>query len=221
MSDKTKAAQADAVTITPLNMAAVEVRIVGASPYMQAKFSGKARQAMVAKQTAGSTSAKGVKRAPRDFDADFQGAMHRAAEGWIGIPASAFRNACIDACRVAGFQMTRAKMSIFFEAHGFDGDDGTPLVRLDAAEPERTEMAVRNETGVVDIRVRPMWRTWAVNLRLVFDADQFTAADALNLLTRAGAQVGIGEGRPFSKKSAGMGFGLFAVESANEPVAAS
>jgi len=33
-----------------------------------------------------------------------------------------------------------------------------------------------------------------------------------NLLSRVGMQVGIGEGRPFSKNSAGMGWGTFELE---------
>jgi hypothetical protein len=45
-----------------------------------------------------------------------------------------------------------------------------------------------------------------------FDADQFKASDVVNLLQRAGAQVGIGEGRPFSKSSNGLGYGTFDVE---------
>jgi len=200
------------ITITPPNLQELHLRIVGVAPYMQARFSEKARQAMMAKQAAGSVAKKGAKREPRDFDADFRAAQHRASEGWVGIPASAIRNACIDACRMVGFQMTRAKMSVFIEPDGFDVLDGTPLVRLDAGEPERTEMTTRNATGVPDIRIRPMWREWAALVRVTFDADQFTAQDVSNLLSRAGLQVGIGEGRPFSKMSAGLGFGLFRVE---------
>lgn len=201
------------VTISPPNFQTAMVRIVGTAPLVQAKFSAKARQAMHEKMAAGSVAAKGKKREARDFEADFKAAQHRSEEGWVGIPASAFRNACIDACRMAGFQMTRAKMSIFFEADGLDAEEGIPLVQLIAGEPEPTEMTVRNETGVTDIRVRPMWRTWAVDLRARFDADQFTLSDVVNLLARAGTQVGIQEGRPFSKKSAGMGWGTFVVES--------
>jgi len=200
------------ITITPPNLQTLSLRIVGVAPYMQAKFSAKAKQAMMTKMEAGSVASKGTKRAPRDFDADFRAAQHRAMEGWAGVPAAALRNACIDACRMVGFQMTRAKMSVFIEPDGFDAEDGTPLVRLVADEPEKTEMATRNATGVVDIRIRPMWRTWAAQVRLTFDGDQFTATDVTNLLARAGLQVGIGEGRPFSKSSAGMGFGLFRVE---------
>lgn len=205
-------AEPQQITITPPNLRTLGIRIVGIAPYMQAKFSEKSRQAMMSKQAAGSVAKKGTQREARDFDADFLAAQHRTADGWAGIPAAALRNACIDACRMVGFQMTRAKMSIFIEPDGFDVGDGTPLVRLSAADPERTEMATRNATGVVDIRIRPMWRDWSALVRLTFDADQFTAQDVTNLLARAGLQVGIGEGRPFSKSSAGMGFGLFRVE---------
>lgn len=200
------------ITITPPNLLTLELKIVGVAPYMQAKFSEKAKSKIKLTQERGSVAKKGEKREPRDFAGDFIAAQHLSTEGWAGIPAAALRNACIDACRMVGFQMTRAKMSVFVEPDGFDAADGTPLVKLDAKAPERTDMAVRNATGVVDIRIRPMWREWAAKVRLTFDADQFTAQDVTNLLARAGLQVGIGEGRPFSKSSAGMGFGLFRVE---------
>jgi hypothetical protein len=134
-------------------------------------------------------------------------------DGSPGIPASAFRAAMIDACRLVGFKMTEAKMSVFVQADGFDADDGTPLVRFSGGEPEMTQFTVRNATGVADVRVRPMWRRWEAILRIQYDADQFKEADVLNLLLRAGLQVGVGEGRPFSKKSAGMGWGTFTIVS--------
>lgn len=214
----------EVVTIAPPKFKTVEFVIVGTSPLVQARFSGKAMQAMKAKMLEGQSAKKGQKREPRDFDSDFKGAMHISTEGWAGVPASAFRNACIDVCRMVGFKMTHAKMSIFVEADGFDSVDGIPLVRLlDSStekltkrvaigEPERTEMAVRNQTGVADIRVRPMWREWALALRVRFDEDQFKLSDVANLLNRAGMQVGIGEGRAFSKESNGMGWGFFRIE---------
>jgi hypothetical protein len=36
----------------------------------------------------------------------------------------------------------------------------------------------------------------------------------MNLLARVGMQVGIGEGRPDSRESAGIGFGLFRIADA-------
>lgn len=186
----------------------LEFELVGTSPYVQARFSQKAITQMKDKMKAGSVAKKGKKRDPRNFNDDYEGAKHKSVEGWIGIPASCFRNASISACRLVGFKMTLAKLSVFVEADGFDALDGTPLVRI-IGEPEPNEMPVRNATGVCDIRVRPMWREWSCKLRIRYDMDQFSRADVANLLMRVGMQVGIGEGRPDSRSSAGLGWGLF------------
>lgn len=198
-----------ALTITAPNFQMMQFRITGTAPYMQARFSEKARQAMRAKMEAGSTAKRG-QRAARDFEADYRAAMHLTADGRNGIPASAFRNAAIDACRMVGYPMTKAKCSVFVVADDIDATDGQPLVYIEG-EPEMTEMTVRNETGVADIRIRPRWREWAATLTVRFDADQFKPEEIANLLLRAGTQIGIGEGRPFSKKSNGLGYGTFTI----------
>lgn len=202
----------ESITISPPNFRVAKFKITGTAPYMQAKFAQKVKTIMREKMLAGSTAAKGKKREARDFDADFVGAQHISTEGWVGIPASGFRAAAIDACRVCGFKMTVGKMSLFIEADGYDADDAMPLVKLEAGAPEVSELPVRNATGVVDLRVRPMWREWGCTLRVQYDADQFTQSDVTNLLARVGVQVGIGEGRPFSKASTGLGFGTFKIE---------
>lgn len=204
-------AKGEVVTISPPNFQRIKLTLNGTAPLMQARFSAKAMQAMMSKMAAGSTAGKGKKRDARDFDDDFKQAMHISTDGWIGVPAAALRNACIDVCRMVGFKMTHAKMSIFVEADGNDKVDGQPLIKLDAPDPERTDMATRNATGVADIRVRPMWRKWSLHVVLRFDADQFTSTDVVNLVARAGEQIGLGEGRPFSKQSNGMGYGTFMI----------
>jgi hypothetical protein len=192
-------------------MQTLEFFLVGTAPYMQARFSEKQRNQMREKQAAGSVAKKGKARAARDFQGDYEAAIHRDEKGgWAGIPASAFRAACISACRLVGFKMTLAKLSIFTESDGLD-IDGTPLIKI-IGEPEVCEMPVRNATGVMDIRVRPLWREWSCRLRLRYDMDQFAANDVANLLMRVGMQVGIGEGRPDSRQSAGLGYGLFRSE---------
>jgi hypothetical protein len=199
------------IVITPPRLEMIRLRLEGTTPYMQAKFSKKAQEAMIERMEAGSTAKKGRAREPRDFQSDFEEATHVSEEGWFGIPAAAFRNAAIDACRMTGYQMTRAKMSIFVGSDGLDSIESTPLIRLEGDDPTPSQMPVRNATGVADIRVRPLWREWGCTVRLTYDADQFTASDVVNLFNRAGRQVGIGEGRPYSKKSNGLGFGLFRV----------
>jgi len=205
------AAPSSSVVIKPARLRTVEFKIVGESPLVQARFSGKAMQAMMSKMAAGPQANKSRAKDARDFNADFENAKHIGSDGQQGIPAGAFRQAMISACRLVGFKMTLAKLSVFVEADTFDRIDGIPLVHFNG-EPERLDMAVRNATGVADIRVRPMWRTWDAKLRIRFDEDQFSAADVTNLLVRVGQQVGIGEGRPDSRESAGLGWGTFRVE---------
>lgn len=188
----------------------IELRIEGTAPLVQHKFSAKARNQIIETQKAGS-QAKGKKvREPKDFDAVYEGAKHTAVEGWCGIPAGAFRNAMISACRTVGYKMTHAKLAAFVLADGYEADDGTPLVRI-FGEPERHTTYARNDNGSVDIRVRPMWKTWHAIVKIRFDADMFSIQDVANLMMRVGMQVGIGEGRPDSKNSAGMGWGTFSI----------
>jgi hypothetical protein len=169
---------------------------------------------MMAKMAAGST-AKGKKvRDARDFDDDCRQALHIGVDGRCGIPAAAFRAAMVGVCRLVNFKMTLAKMSIFVEADTFDQADGTPLVHING-DWERLDMHTRNATGVIDMRIRPMWREWSATVRIRFDADQFAATDVTNLLLRVGEQAGIGEGRSDSKQSCGLGFGHFTIVGAN------
>ena len=197
------------VQIKAPNMQTVTFRIIGTAPLVQAKFSQKAKEMMMATQAAGSTSRGKKVREAKDFDATCDGSVHYSKEGWVGIPAGAFRAAMISACRLVGFKMTLAKLSLFIEADGFDRDAGTPLVKLIAKKYRRVDMHVRNATGVIDIRSRPMWDEWEADVRVKFDGDQFNLTDVSNLMARVGAQVGLCEGRPDSKSSAGMGWGTF------------
>lgn len=199
------------LTVKPPNLKTLPVRIKGDAPYLQHAFSQKAMNEMEQKQRAGSTARGKKQRSPRDLEADYEAAKHKSTEGWVGIPASAIRSALISACRLVGFPMTKAKLSIFCLADGHDALDGQGLVRI-TGKPEQTVMPVRLESGVASLASRPMWREWSALVRLRFDADQFTAEDVLNLLMRAGGQVGIGEGRPDSKSSTGLGYGTFTVE---------
>jgi hypothetical protein len=212
-------AKAAPVTTAPETSTGTEVRIsaprlktvafhlIGTSPYMQARFAEKTLNKIRETQEAGSQKGK-KERVPRDFKSDYEAAQYISSEGWNGIPAGSFRTAMIDCCRLVNFKMTYAKLSVFIEADGFDKQNGKPLVRIHGKHEMNID-GVRNATGVLDLRSRPMWRDWSVDLRVRFDEDQFSLADVTNLLSRVGLQCGIGEGRPNSRDSTGIGFGLF------------
>jgi hypothetical protein len=210
MVKKTEKKGEKTLNITPPNMAKVRIDIKGTAPYMQFKFSEKARAIIRAKHEAGSRAKKGSKKGPRDFEAEFVGAQYRSkVDGRNGINAACFRNAMISACRLCGFKMTLAKLSVFVEADAYD-PSGTPLVYIEG-RPVMDISPTRNATGVADLRARPRWDEWSVSVRVRYDADQFCEEEVINLMARVGAQGGIGEGRPDSKSSAGLGYGLFTV----------
>lgn len=206
-----------ALRIRPIKIISVAVPIIGVTEYVQNRFSEKAKEKMASQMEAGGT-ARGKKkdRPPRDFDADFREATHRDAAGRCGIPAGAFRSAMIDVCRAIGWQMTHAKIALRVLHDSRDEKDGTTLILIDS-EPIRYDAAVRNATGATDIRARPMWGAgWTATVKIEFDSEMLSLEDVINLLDRAGAQIGIGAGRPFSRESHGCGFGMFRVDFSRE-----
>jgi hypothetical protein len=201
------------VTISPPKFEVASVTIVGDAPLVIHAFSQKAQNMIKATQEAGQQARKGRAREAKDFEAAYQSARHISQDGWDGVPCAAIRNALISACRTVGFKMTIAKMSLFCIADGYD-DRGTPLVKITHGQPSCHIGPARNANGGIDLRARPMWEPgWRARVTLRWDADQFSAEDVINLLARAGGQVGLCEGRPDSKMSAGCGWGTFTVES--------
>ena len=201
----------EVIAIAAPNFQKLRLSIRGTAPLVVNRWSQKAMQDMKETQEAGSTARSKRARDPKDFDALFEAAKHVSDEGWEGVHAAAFRNGSISACRAVGFKMTHAKLAFTVIADGFDRVDGAPLVRLTSGVAEQWVTPTRNKTGVVDLRSRPMYRDWGADLLIRFDAGMLSACDVTNLIARVGLQVGIGEGRPDSKDSAGLGFGLFEI----------
>ena len=201
------------VIISAPRFGIVRQKIIGTAPLVIERFSKKAE--LMAKMQEGKSAKSKKERVSRDYEKDAEEARYRSADGWEGMNAAAFRAGMISACRLVGFKMTLAKLSAFIEPDGFDVQDGIPLVRI-YGESEVFTAHTRNATGVVDVRSRPMYRTWSAIITLRYDLDQFSTSDILNLLARVGGQVGIGAGRADSKASAGCGWGLFRVGAEGE-----
>lgn len=206
------------IIVAPLRQAVLTVPVIGETPLKCLRFSRKKQQQIQDAQAAGEQARTKRKRAPKDFAAEYEDAKYRCTViergkkvTWLGLNASGVRNGAIETCRMAGFVMTKAKMSIFCVQDGFDDLDKTPLVRVFGKE-EMCIDAVRNASGVVDQRPRVMWQEWKMSLRLRFDEDQFSPADIINLMIRVGQQNGLGEGRPNGTNGNGTGNGLFLVD---------
>jgi len=200
------------VSIKPPSFGVAEFRLKGLSPLVIHRFSAKTKLEMKQKMETGKAAASRRNREAKSTDELFAEARYVAREGWDGIHAGAFRAALISACRLVGYKMSLAKLSIFVEADGVDAKEPQiPLVRI-YGQPTKQEDVARVETGQPYVTIRAAYHNWKARLRIRWDADQFTLDDLTNLLARAGLQVGIGEGRPDSKNSAGMGWGLFQIE---------
>lgn len=210
---KTPAATAETLAVTPPNFGLVDLNIEGTSLLVMNRFPSKARDQMIAKHVEGGNAGKNRKKQDaRDFEAEAYDASHRfAGDKGYGIPAGAFRNALVRAATFAGLKMTALKGAVFIEADGH-ADDGVGLVKIESkTKPEmRIDMVKQQTTTTPRARMafKPGWRC---KVRIQFDRDQLSPQDVVNLLSRAGVQVGILEGRPFSSMSAGQGWGTFKV----------
>jgi hypothetical protein len=204
------------VTIRAPQFGVVQFHLRGTAPLVIHRFSAKTKAQMKQKMETGKAASSKKNREAKATDDLYQEARYIGPKGWDGLHASAFRNAMISACRLVGFKMTLAKLSVFVIADGWDTlEPQIPLIRI-IGEPTKQEDMARVETGQPYVTVRAAYHNWGAIVRVRFDLDQFTIDDMANLMTRVGQQVGIGEGRPDSKNSAGMGWGLFDIESMEE-----
>ena len=198
------------VTIKPPNFQNAVFEIIGNAPLVIHRFSEK--QKMIDDQSQGKPAGSKKKRDPLDTEKKFNEARYISSAGWDGFHAASIRCGMIDVCRLVGFKMTLAKMSVFVVADGRDKKEPQiPLIRIIGKPIKQVDVA-RVETGQPYICCRPAYHDWSAKVNIRWDADQFTLSDISNLLSRVGVQCGIGEGRPFSKNSAGMGWGTFDIK---------
>lgn len=205
----------EAVAIKPPDFGYAEFPVRGIAPLVIHRFSAKTKNEMKRKMETGKAASSKKNREAKETDELYNEARYRSPDGWDGFHAASVRNAMISACRLVGFKMTLAKLSIFVEADGRDAQEPQiPLVRI-YGDPVKQEDMARVETGQPYVTVRAAYHDWRAKIRIRWDRDQFTLSDITNLLARVGLQVGLCEGRPDSKNSAGMGWGLFEIERAS------
>jgi hypothetical protein len=200
------------VQIKAPNFGNAVFEITGTAPLVIHRFSAKTKQQMKQKMETGKAAGSKKDREAKNTDDIFTESRYVSADGWDGFHAGAIRNAMISACRLVGFKMTLAKMSVFVQPDGWDKlEPQIPLIRI-YGKPVKQEDMARVETGQPYVTVRAAYHDWKAKIKIRWDADQFTLGDITNLLSRVGIQVGLCEGRPDSKNSAGMGWGTFEIE---------
>jgi len=124
----------------------------------------------------------------KDPDKEMEGAMYRTADGRPGIPAISFKNAAVTACTSLGKAITKVAARQAFHVLG-------DILPIEGQHYCREDM-VRVGMGTADIRYRPCWNEWAVEIDVRFNARVISAEQVVNLFNVAGFAVGVCEWRP-------------------------
>jgi hypothetical protein len=201
------------ITLSPPRFGMATFHAIGTVKLVIHRFSPETLASLDEKKANKKTAAKSGKSEdePKKIsrDVQYKRARYVSTEGWDGMSTRAWRAAMISLCRITGYAMTHARLCVFALPDGHTAPpESEDLVHIHG-KPEMHVCMARVSNGNPYNCVRAAYWPWEAKVRLRWDLDQFSLEDITNLFARVGAQGGVGEGRPDSKKSAGMGWGLF------------
>lgn len=177
-----------AIRLKPIKRQRVSFTIRGLSPLIQHKWAEKALREIREKKGGKKTR----DRTPTDPEAEFKAAAYHTEDGRYGIPLLAFKASLISAAhKDLGIEKTLVRKALFIPS-----EDAGGVLPMDVEDPIMREDCVRVGQGGTDLRYRPEFREWSVEIRAEIDADLLTVEDLITLVNRAGFGVGIGEWRP-------------------------
>ena len=161
----------------------VVLLIEGISPLITHKWSEKAIRMITDKQGGKAKQAREI----RDPQADYEGATYYNGAGLPSIPTISFKAAAVTAVsNIPG--LTKVQTRTFFFMRG-------ELVPIIGERYMRQDM-VRVGMGTADVRYRPCWDEWKVELTVDLNERLFTVEQLVALMDSAGFGVGVGEWRP-------------------------
>jgi hypothetical protein len=210
MAAKTKS-EAELVTLKPIKIKRVEIKVVGDTSLIVHRWSQKAIRMMLDKQmkkASGGREARDpeqefvntlyfTKGEPKELTAEsFEEAVKKGAQ--FGFPSTAFKQCAISGGYRAG--MTKDKKSIMGHFHIDD-----ELVRIVGTPSMRTDMVRLSGMGSpADIRFRAEFREWSAVISVKYNEAVISAEQIFNLFNIGGFSVGVGEWRPENNGSHGM-----------------
>ena len=187
-----------------------QFQVIGLTPVISHRFGESPKQSILDKQIQKAVKKKVARNPTNEYLESLYVVPGRAKwsdkkNGKYGIPGPAFKQSCVGAARyVDGLNMTYTRGCFFVV------EDVLPI---DNARPYMKEDVVRLPNGSADIRFRGCFpEGWSANLHMDIDISIIDPGSVLNLLSRAGTSVGVGDWRPACN---GM-FGRFEVLSMKE-----
>lgn len=176
------------VEVVEFSIRQVTIPIVGISPLIVHAWSEKSKK-MIADKQAG--KAKNKKHEIRQPEEDYEAAKHISAEGWEGLPAACLKAAMIRGAKMVGMVMKDTQAAFFVNAEC----EKTQLVRIHGESIMRTDM-VRVGMGSADIRYRPEYLEWHMELNIDFNEGLISIDQLHQIVKAAGYGNGLGEMRP-------------------------
>jgi hypothetical protein len=179
-----------ALELKPILPKVISFWITGNSPMIQHAWSDKGLRMM--RMTA--AERKKQPKVARDPESEAMDAMYKTEDGEPGLPMLAFKSALIAAAhKDLGIEKTLVRKALFLPAWAY----GAGLIApMQCSDPIIREDIVRVGAGQTDLRYRPEFSRWRVNVIVEIDSDLLNEQDVINLINRAGFSVGIGEWRP-------------------------
>lgn len=176
------------ITLKPIVPIKLSFWIRGTSPLIQHAWSDKGLKMM----RMSAAERKKQPKTQREPQQEAESATYRTDEGAYGIPLTAFKAALVGAAhKDFGLEKTLLRKAFFVPS----ADSGR-VVAMECEEPIVREDIVRVGAGQTDLRYRPQFDRWRVNILAEIDGELLSGQDVANLVNRAGFSVGIGEWRP-------------------------
>ncbi len=179
----TKKQSNETITLPPLNLQTIRLRLVGDSPLICHAWSEKSRKQMLDKMMKKASAGRPAK----DPEQEYRDSLYPLPGGGFGFPSIAFKSAAVDAASFVD-GITKVQMRGCFHIHG-------ELVEIDG-KPSPREDVCRVGMGVADLRYRGEFKDWSANVAVQFNSSAISAEQIANMFSIAGFSIGIGEWRP-------------------------
>ena len=204
----------EAIVIKPLDIKETTIRIVGDSPLIMHAWSEKAKRMMLeAQQGKSKGKKKPVKNPVDDFiqsaywlsgkpeypddaseeecAAAFDAAIANGAT--FGFPVTAIKQAA----QAAAYRLGWVKNQMGLRGAFFIKGDENGMVQVHSDPPEMREDMVKVGMGTADIRYRPQFNNWSMDLVISYNAaGDFSLESIINAINAGGYVCGLGEWRP-------------------------
>ncbi len=191
------------IHVEPIQTQEFILRIVGIAQLVVHKWGEKPIRDIEAKQRAGNTAkGRSKQREKRDPKAEYEASRYKMSKGKDGFPSCGIKASIV----TAGQRFHKIDKVFLRGAFWVEGDL-TPINAKPVMERHTVRLSGINRS--MDLRYRPVYKNWSMDIRISYDPDLIDPETIVNLANRAGRSVGIGEGRP---EKCTLQWGMFKVD---------